>query len=219
MNKPKMLELFSGTHSFGKVLHNKYDIVSLDRDLGSECPFGSGYKSGLHIQEDIMTWDYKKYPIGYFDIITASPSCFFWSSMLKTNYGKKLKRHGGNSVFTEEMLYNDIDNLGIPMVDKVFEIMDYFKPLWWVIENPQTSSMKEYINDLLPYTDTSYCMYGFEYRKNTRFWTNIPNQLKKCNHKIHKLSACNGKGQGGGSNRLPRYKIPPLLIEDLFIIL
>ena len=111
MNKPKMLELFSGTHSFGKVLHNKYDIVSLDRDLGSECPFGSGYKSGLHIQEDIMTWDYKIYPIGYFDIITASPSCFFWSSMLKTNYGKKLKRHGGNSVFTEEMLYNDIDNL------------------------------------------------------------------------------------------------------------
>ena len=50
MEKPKMLELFSGTHSFGKVLHERFDIISLDRDLGTECPFGSGYESKNHIK-------------------------------------------------------------------------------------------------------------------------------------------------------------------------
>ena len=42
----KILELFSGTHSIGKVA-KKYniDIVSLDRDINGECPFRSGYKS------------------------------------------------------------------------------------------------------------------------------------------------------------------------------
>jgi len=214
MDKPKMLELFSGTHSFGKVLHERFDIISLDRDLGTECPFGSGYESKNHIKEDIMTWNYKIYPSGYFKVITASPSCFYWSPMLKVNYGKKLKRHGGETVFTEEILEQDIENLGKPMVDKVMEIMDYFNPTYWVIENPFLSSMKYYISDLLPFTDTAYCRYGFTYKKPTRFWTNIPNKLLKCNHKKHAINACSG--QGGGTNRLPRYKIPPLLIKELF---
>jgi len=209
------LELFSGTHSFGKVSSKLgYNVISLDRDLGAECPFKSGYKSKNHIKEDIMTWDYKIYTTGHFKLITASPSCFYWSPIRKTNYGKKLKAHGGR-VFTEDILNEDINNYGIPMVDKVFEIIEYFNPEYFIIENPKLGSMKEYINDLIPFLDVDYCRYGFDYKKPTRFWTNIKFNNKKCNHKKHLSTCCSGKGRGGGSNRLPRYIIPPQLLEDI----
>jgi hypothetical protein len=62
------------------------------------------------------------------------------------------------------------------MVDKVFEILDYFKPKYWWIENPQTGKMKYYIEKIRPdikWYDVDYCKYGFPYKKRTRFWTNI----------------------------------------------
>ena len=209
------LELFSGTHSFGKVSSKLgYNIISLDRDLGAECPFKSGYKSKKHIKEDIMTWNYKIYPTGHFKLITASPSCFYWSPMRKTNYGKKLKAHGGK-VFTEDILNEDINKYGIPMVDKVLEIIEYFNPEYFILENPKLGSMKDYINDLIPFLDVDYCRYGFNYKKPTRFWTNIEFNNKKCIHKKHLSTTTNGKGRGGGSNRLPRYIIPSKLIEDI----
>tara|TARA_R110002167_G_scaffold83974_1_gene228374 strand:- start:286 stop:945 length:660 start_codon:yes stop_codon:yes gene_type:complete len=210
------LELFSGTHSFGKVSHKLgYSVISLDRDLAGKCPLKSNYdNSANHIMQDIMTWDYKQYPQDYFKLITASPSCFYWSPLRKTNYGKKLKAHNGR-VFNEELLNEDINKYGIPMVDKVFEILDYFKPKYWLIENPKLGTMKEYINDLLPYKDIDYCRYGFNYKKPTRIWTNIDFTPLTCTHKKHEVTINEGKGRGGGSNRLPRYVIPPLFIEDL----
>ncbi len=211
------LELFSGTHSFGKVSSKMgYNVFSLDRDLGDTCPFKSGYKSKKHIKEDIMTWNYKIYPRGYFKLITASPSCFYWSPMRKSNYGKKLKAHSGK-IFTEEILNEDINKYAIPMVDKTFEIFEYFNPKYFILENPKLGSMKGYINDLIPYKDVDYCRYGFDYKKPTRFWTNIEGlEFKKCNHKKHLVTATNGKGRGGGSNRLPRYIIPCTLIQEIF---
>jgi len=79
------LELFSGTHSFGKVSSKLgYNVYSLDRDLDAECPLKSGYVSNTHIKEDIMTWNYKIYPKRYFKIITASPVCLWWSALRNT---------------------------------------------------------------------------------------------------------------------------------------
>ena len=221
MTSDNHLELFSGTHSFGKVSSSMgFNVYSLDRDLGAECPFGSGYVSKNHIQADIMTWDYKQFKPGFFKIITASPSCFYWSPMRKTNYGKELKAHPGK-IFCKEILLQDIEDYGKPMVDKVFEIFDYFQPEYWLLENPKLGSMKDYINDLIPCIDVDYCRYGFNYKKPTRIWTNIKFDGLICNHKKHQESCCGGKGnnkgRGGGSNRLPRYVIPPKLIEDIFL--
>ena len=99
------------------------------------------------------------------------------------------------------------------MVDKVFEIINYFNPEFYIIENPQTGKMKHYINDLIPYYDLDYCIYGFDYRKTTRFWTNIELQnINRCNHKKHKLALGH---QNHGTTKLERYKIPEKLIEDI----
>ena len=143
-------------------------------------------------------------------------------------------------MFGREILNEDIDNMGKPMVDKVFEIINYFKPKYWWIENPDTGRMKDYITDK-PYYIVDYCKYGFPYKKRTRIWTNIEDfEAKKCNNdcehmvkisekrKIHINNLGNEKCRkaakkhaklisdiGGGNNRLERYRIPPKLIEDL----
>jgi len=180
----KVLELFSGTHSIGKVCKEyNFNVISLDRDLKDSCPFGSGYKSENHIQADIMTWDYTIYPKGHFDLITASPVCLWWSQLRFSNIGRK--NHG--KILTREAIENDIIEYGIPMIDKVFEILDYYNPKFWWIENPQTGRMKDYINDLIPYHDIDYCQYGFFYQKRTRIWTNINFNPKKCDKYCHAL--------------------------------
>jgi len=206
------LELFSGTHSFGKVSHEMgFEVISLDRDLGAECPLGSGYKSKNHIKEDIMTWDYKKYPRGYFDLITASPVCAWWSCIKYSHIGR---------YYTRDKIEADIDNFGKPMVDKVFEILDYFDPKYYVIENPDTGRMKEYIPDWIPYYIVFYCMYGKPYRKRTRFWTNIEGFVPlKCCHKKHEITIARHKNAMGKSSKcstLEAYTIPDELIKELF---
>ena len=114
----KVLSLFSGTHSIGKVCKERgWEEVSLDKELGSECILGSDYKSEHHIQEDIFKWNYKIFPVGYFDIITASPVCLWWSSLRYCWIGRKKK--GMTRPFTKEDIQKDIDTFGKPMVNKV----------------------------------------------------------------------------------------------------
>ena len=203
------LELFSGTHSFGKVSSKlDYNVYSLDRDLGAEH---DGYKSENHFKEDIMTWNYKQFDRGFFKIITASPVCMWWSHLRRSWIGRKIKAHG-DKIITREILDQDIELYGVPMVDKVFEIIDYFNPEFYIIENPKNGKMKEYINELIPYYDVDYCMYDFDYRKTTRFWTNIEGlEFNKCNHKTHNYAL----GHSSNMGILNKYKIPEKVIEIL----
>ena len=215
--KKKHLELFSGTHSFGKVSSKMgFDVISLDRDLNSSCPFGSGYKSKNHIQKDIFDWDYKQYPPNYFYLITASPVCLWWSSLRFSHIGRKLKRY--KEPLTREKIEEEIEIYGVPMIEKVFEILDYFKPKYYVIENPQTGQMKYYINDLIPYYDIDYSEYGFNYKKRTRFWTNIEGFNPKLSKlKKHKYSIGHNRGYIYQTNKqIFNYRIPEKLIEELF---
>lgn len=217
------LELFSGTHSFGKVSSKlDFNVISLDRDLGDT---NDGYTSKHHIKEDILTWDYKQYPKGHFKLITASPVCLWWSNCRLSWIGRKLKIHG-DKIITREILEKDIEDLGIPMVDKIFEIIDYFNPEYYLIENPQSGRMKEYISPNLPFYDVDYCQYGLSYKKPTRFWTNIEGlEFKRCNHKKHEGGQPSHKRKIFKKNtdwnigKLERYKIPEKIIEELLGLL
>ena len=217
----KILELFSGTHSIGKAAI-EHEITSLDRDLGAT---NGEYTSPHHIKEDIMKWNYKQYKPKHFDLITASPVCLWWSLLRKSWIGRKCKSIHPTDVITMEHINNDIEKYGKPMVDKVFEIIEYFKPKYYWIENPQTGKMKEYIEEKYPqyniYYDIDYCKYSdYGYKKRTRFWTNIkdfkPKICKKdCNNIIdgkHK------KALGHLSDntcKFHKYRIPESLIKEL----
>ena len=57
---------------------------------------------------------------------------------------------------------------------KTIEIIHYFRPKIWFIENPQTGLLKQQpFMDKFDYYDVDYCKYGFNYRKRTRLWTNL----------------------------------------------
>jgi hypothetical protein len=173
------------------------------------------------IVSDILAWDYTIYSPGHFNLIWASPPC--------TEYSKA-KTTGNRNI-----------ELANRVVLKTIEIIEYFNPEYWFIENPQTGLLKEQdFMDFLPYYDIDYCQYGMLYRKRTRIWTNLetfnPKQcpgVGRCNAMTgnkHKLSCGNGytsdtktKSIWSGckySERIvkkdEKYSIPQLLLKDLF---
>ena len=191
-----VLELFSGTGSVGKVCHKLgWATISLDLDERAD------------IVCDILDWDYKVYPKDYFSLVWASPPCDEYSCM---NYCRPEKKP-------------DLESAD-KLVLKALEIIDYFKPEVWFIENPQTGLLKSRpFMKGLPFYDVDYCMYGGHIRKRTRIWTNKKvwnNKLcdKSCglikDNKHPKFSEMNIPG----INRLDlRHAIPEDLIFSLFI--
>jgi len=135
------LELFSGTKSFSK--YNNYNNISVDIDNSNKPTFNI----------DIMEFDYKKYDIGYFSVIWASPPCTEYSTCLTTR-SRNLE-------------------LADMIVKKTLEIINYLKPKYYYIENPFTGLLKTRPFMIGKYYfKVDYCKYGKNYRKRTAIWTN-----------------------------------------------
>ena len=62
------------------------------------------------------------------------------------------------------------------------EIINYFNPRVWFIENPQTGMLKDRFSmNSIPFCDVDYCCYcDWGYRKRTRLWNNINFTGKLC---------------------------------------
>jgi len=202
----RLLELFAGTKSVSKAIGNGFtEVISLD----IEPTFNPT------ITTDILTWDYTIYPPGHFHTIWASPPCQDFSCLNNARPEKHLNTANAEA-----------------LVKRAIEIITYFNPERFFIENPQTGSLKDKEFMLgIPYIDMDYCRFGFPYRKRTRFWT--------CVEGTHKLCLGQGgcPGMDGSRHRnaignstydefwlIPgkrleqRYAIPPGVIRELFAL-
>ena len=151
----RILELFSGTGSVGSVYEFMgWEVVSLDIDP----------KAAATIHADIRTWDFTVFPRGHFDVVWASPVC--------THYSRARTR----ARTPRDFVWAD------SLVQRALEIIDYFKPRFWFLENPQTGLLKTRPFMLeLPYTDVDYCCYSdWGYKKRTRIWNNSGYQGSLC---------------------------------------
>jgi len=155
----RVLELFSGTGSVGKCCKELgWDVVSVDLLLPADH------------EVDIMDFDYKQYPKDNFDIVWASPPCTFYSNLQYCWIGRKKK---DGTILTKELLEEQRKESD-KLIIKTLEIINYFNPELWFMENPQRGQLKD--RDVvkgLNYYDVSYCMYSdWGYEKRTRIWTN-----------------------------------------------
>ena len=201
----RLLELFAGTGSVGKVAKS-HGIKVTSLDLNE--------KSKPDICVDLLKWDYKEYPPGHFDMIWASPPCNTFSRMVYCHIGQPCKDYPGEK-WSKELIVKRQEEFGLPILNKVKEIINYFKPKYYFIENPLSGRMKDYMTEYKN-TDVCYCMYGFDYKKPTRIWHNneeLDYALEMCNHKEKHIARI---GKRGTTTLNERYSIPPRLIEQVF---
>ena len=156
-----VLDLFSGTQSLKDVCDKlEYEYLSLDIDA----------ETNPSICSDIMDWDYKNSTIKP-DIIWSSPECKWYSKLTSSN---------------KKYTLDDIENgmgEGDKLVLRVFDIIKFFNPLKWYMENPFTGRLKtrDIMKDRKFYR-TDYCCWGMSYKKPTAIWTNVLwTDDRKCN--------------------------------------
>ena len=191
----RVLELFSGTGSVGKVCRAKgYTVVSLDINGKAD------------INCDIMDWQYEWYDKNSFDIIWASPDC--------TQYSKAKTRG-----------VRDIEGANRLVLRTLDIINHFDPQYWFIENPQTGLLKSQPFMTDLPFVDADYCMYGKSYRKRTRFWTNLSEtKLNMCNKKCgsfvngrHVGSCGNGRKKytDKAYSRNEKYEIPEGLLKVL----
>ena len=159
---PIVLELFSGTHSVGKIAkQKKWKVISVDADPTYEPT----------ICCDICKWNHRK--LGEIpDFIWASPPCTTYS------LAATWVRHRDPQ--TAEPLSRDAIQAD-KILKKTMQIIRYFAKLnpdlRFCIENPRGYMRRKPEMQSFERTTTSYNNYDFPLCKPTDFWTNYPLQL------------------------------------------
>ena len=148
---------------------------------------------------------------GAFDVIWASPPSTEYSRA-KTVGVRKIEE--SNAV-----------------VQRTFDIIDYFQPRFYIVENPQTGLLKEQaVMKGRIFKDIDYCKYGMPYRKRTRLWNNVtqwePRPLchKECGNTVgnrHLETAQRGPNKNDSRSRKHHtqselYRVPPPLLFEIF---
>ena len=174
----RLLELFCGTKSISKVFKDDCsEIITLDILDKYNPTFCCS----------ILDWDYTKYPTEYFDYIHASPPCIAYSQLQQTFYGRRKRNNltGEMCIWTPQ-LHNEFLLVMDKLIDRTIEIIEYFKPKFYTIENPYHTKFNNIKNrpimkeKNLPYTIVNYCMYQHEIKKPTIIFNNFNLELKLC---------------------------------------
>jgi site-specific DNA-cytosine methylase len=198
----KLLELFAGSRSVGKVAE-RMGMEVLSSDINDF--------ENISYVKNILEFDYKEIDFKP-DIIWASPPCTAFSvAALGHHWG------GGANAYipkTETAL------LGIEIAKKTLEIIEHYQPKYFFIENPRGLLRKMDFMQNLPRKTISYCQYGDSRMKPTDIWTNnfnwISRPICKNGEACHEAAPRGSRtGTQGLSNAFERSKIPSLLCYEV----
>ena len=205
----RLLELFSGTGSVGAAFRRAgWDVTSVDLDAAASPD----------IVADVGTWDYRAYPPGYWDHVHASPPC--------THYSRAR---------TNAKTPRDLDGADA-LVRRALEIIFYFQPTCWTMENPWTGLLpsRPFMEPFGPMLRVvTCCKYGLPYKKATAIWSNLLlwkprpacSPYMPCAHfdgRRHPQTAQRAPGKVGGVRRSgdsfglnELYRMPAELCDEL----
>jgi hypothetical protein len=169
----RIWDICCGTKSVSKVW-KEHGHEALTLDIDPKC--------SPDICTDIMSWEYTDFSLEDPDVIWCSPPCTHYS--IARSKAKTPRDLEGSD----------------QKVQRCLDIIAYWRPKYWFIENPQTGLLKNRaVVQGLNFKDVDYCMYGAPYRKRTRLWTNCtwtPRPL--CIHTSHPMTAQKGPSKRFG---------------------
>ena len=146
-----VLELFAGSCTFSNEA----------KELGYKT-YTSDYKQFNNIDYvvDILEFDVLKVPFKP-DLIWASPPCTYFSvASIGKHWNKDHTPKSNNAL------------IGVKYVQKTIDIINYFKPKYWYIENPRGKLRKLDVVKGLEKATIWYCQYGDTRAKPTDIWSN-----------------------------------------------
>jgi len=213
MGQMKILELYAGSRSIGKVAeaagHKVFstDINSFD---------------GIDLVEDILNIPIETFTNQGFDFIWASPPCTTFSVA-------SIGHHWGpnQTPKTEAAL------IGIKLLERTIEIIKAVKPKIWYIENPRGMMRKMPQLTGVDRRTIWYCAYGDARAKPTDIWSNNFHSIfnedgwqprpecKNGNPECHHERAPRGAKTGtqGLKGNYDRSIIPPELCREIISLL
>lgn len=175
----RVLDLYAGLKGWSEPFAQRgHNVTTLDYLPEFNCD----------ITVDILEWDYKSIPAPH--IILASPPCEKFSTM-GFQYGWFDQMWNRARQTWETVPMTDEADHALALVAKTVEIIRYFGPRWWVIENPKallrsteaipdawTSGVRDpKTKKMLPHS-VWYCHYGEHRAKPTDLWGHFPRDLR-----------------------------------------
>ena len=190
----KVLELFSGFECISNAFREKgHECFTIDWD--------ERFPSSMHC--DISKLELKDLPEEYRhpDVIFLGTDCTSYSVAAISKHRRKNPVTGNLDPISEKAKF--ADNMNRHCV----ELIKLMNPQIQIWENPMGAFRKmDFVSDLILNT-TTYCQYGFSYRKQTDFLSNIDLHLKPpCKNG----SSCHEKAPRGARTGLQAIKDPAL---------
>lgn len=190
----KIIELFSGYECMSNAFRERgHDCFTVDWD--------EKFNSSLH--QDISTLKIEDIPVEFRhpDIVFVGMDCTTYSVAAISTHRRKNKITGNLDPISDKAKFAD------GMAVHVKALIKELKPKIQIWENPVGGARKMWFMQDLRLNTTTYCQYGFFYRKATDFFSNIDLELKPpCKRGM----PCHEKAPRGSQTGIQRIKDPSL---------